>query len=86
MAKTALIQTRIDPEIKNSAQAVLGKLHITMSEAISLFLAQVSLHRGIPFEIKLPNKLTINTMQKSDKGQDLHQAANSDELFQDLDR
>lgn len=86
MAKTAIIQTRIDPEIKNAAQDVLGKLHISMSEAISIFLAQVTLHRAIPFEIKLPNALTVDTLQKSEKGQKLHQVATSDELFQELER
>ena len=51
MAKTAIIQAQIDPEIKNKAQNVFKKLNISMSEAISMFLTQVTLNRGIPFEI-----------------------------------
>ena len=58
MAKTATIQARIDPEVKNKAQNVLSRLNMTLSEAISIFLTQVSLNRGIPFEIKIPNDLT----------------------------
>ena len=86
MAKTAIIQARIDPEIKNKAQNVFKKLNISMSEAISMFLTQVSLIRGIPFEIKIPNELTSETLKKSEKGEELHKVSNVDELFRELDR
>jgi len=86
MAKTAIIQARIDPEIKNKAQNVFKKLNISMSEAISLFLTQVSLSRGIPFEIKIPNELTAETLKKSEKGKELHKVSNVGELFRELDR
>ena len=85
MAKTAIIQARIDPEIKNKAQNVFKKLNISMSEAISIFLTQVSLNRGIPFEIKIPNELTAKTLKKSEKGEELHKVSNVDELFRELD-
>ena len=85
MAKTAIIQTRIDPEVKSQAQNVLNKLNLSMSEAISLFLTQVSLSRGIPFDIKIPNTLTAETLTKSDRGEELHEVNSVDQLFQDLD-
>jgi DNA-damage-inducible protein J len=85
MAKTAIIQARIDPEVKNKAQNILNKLHITMSEAISIFLTQVSLNRGIPFDIKIPSDLTADTLNKSEKGKELHKVSSVDELFQELD-
>lgn len=85
MAKTAIIQARIDPEVKNKAQNILSKLNISMSEAISIFLTQVSLNRGIPFEVKIPNDLTAETLSKSDKGEEIHQVSSMDELFQELD-
>ena len=86
MSKTAIIQTRIDPEIKNQAQNILNKLNLSMSEAISLFLTQVTLNQGIPFDIKIPNKLTADTLAKSDKGEELHEVSSVDELFKELDR
>lgn len=85
MAKTAIIQARIDPEVKKKAQSILNKLNITLSEAISIFLTQVSLNRGIPFDIKIPNDLTADTLNKSDKGEELHKVSSVDELFQELD-
>ncbi len=84
MAKTAVIQTRIDPRVKSKAQKILNKLNISMSEAISLFLTQVSLTKGIPFEIKIPNKLTEETLLKSENGEELHEVSDAKELFKEL--
>jgi DNA-damage-inducible protein J len=52
-------RVRIDEQTKTQAKKVLGELHLSMSEAICLFLRQVVLHRGIPFEVKIPNALTL---------------------------
>ncbi|MEE9429727.1 MAG: type II toxin-antitoxin system RelB/DinJ family antitoxin [Melioribacteraceae bacterium] len=83
MAKTAIIQTRIDPSVKNKAQKIFSKLNISMSEAITLFLTQVSLRKGIPFEIKIPNKLTEDTLLKSEKGEELHEVSDTTQLFKE---
>ena len=85
MAKTAIIQARIDPEVKHKAQNIFTKLNITMSEAISLFLTQVTLNKGIPFDIRIPNELTTKTLHDSENGKELHKASDVDELFQELD-
>ena len=86
MARTATIQARIDPEIKSKAQRILSTLNISMSEAISLYLTQVALHNGIPFDIKIPNTLTADTLRKSEDGKELNQVGSVDELFQEMDR
>ncbi|MDD4019654.1 MAG: type II toxin-antitoxin system RelB/DinJ family antitoxin [Kiritimatiellae bacterium] len=54
MARTSNIFARIDPEIKEQAEQVLEQLGIPMSNAIGLFLRQVVMQRGIPFDMKLP--------------------------------
>ena len=84
MAKTATIQARINPDLKKKAQKILNKLNLSMSEAISLYLTQVTLHRGIPFDIKIPNELTEKTLEKAEKGVDLNEVSSVDELFQEL--
>jgi len=86
MPKSAIIQARIDPDIKNKAQSIFSKLNISMSEAISIFLTQVTLKRGIPFNITLPNDLTSETLKKSEKGKNLHKVSSVGQLFQELDR
>ena len=54
MARTANVFARVEPEIKEQAELVLDQLGIAMSNAVSMFLRQVVLQRGIPFEMKLP--------------------------------
>ena len=85
MPKTATIQTRVDPKLKQNAQMVLKKLNISMSEAISMFLSQITLNKGIPFEIKIPNEVTSKTLKDAENGYELHKVDSVDELFQELD-
>ncbi len=54
MARTSNIFARVEPEVKQQAELVLEQLGIPMSNAIGLFLRQIVLQRGIPFELKLP--------------------------------
>jgi DNA-damage-inducible protein J len=58
MSKTATVRARVEPELKRGAEAVLKKIGLTSSEAITLFLAQVKLTKGLPFPLRVPNKET----------------------------
>jgi len=40
----------------------------------------IVIHRGIPFELKIPNKLTAQTLAKSEQGVDVHEASSVDGL------
>jgi hypothetical protein len=39
---------------------------------------------GIPFEVKIPNELTRETLEKAERGEDVKESAGVDELFEDL--
>lgn len=56
MKKTEIVHTRISPETKAECDYIFNKLGITTSYAITIFLNQVCLRKGIPFEIALPEK------------------------------
>ena len=56
MSKSSSIYTRVEPELKEQVEQVLSKLGIPMANAINLFLHQIVLHEGIPFDVKLPQK------------------------------
>jgi addiction module RelB/DinJ family antitoxin len=49
-----VIRSRIDSSIKLEAQSLLGRFGLTMSDAIRLFLHQVVIEKGLPFQVKLP--------------------------------
>ena len=73
MARTANIMTRIEPEIKERAEAVLDQLGISMSTAMALYLKQIALQRKIPFEIgySTPNELTARVLKETEEGKNL---------------
>lgn len=54
MAKSANLYARIEPEVKEQAETILGELGIPVSGAINMFYKQIILQRGLPFEVKLP--------------------------------
>jgi DNA-damage-inducible protein J len=54
MAKTAVITTRIEPELKAEVETVLDELGLTISQAILLYFKQIALQQGIPFQLQLP--------------------------------
>ena len=54
MARTSNVFARVEPDIKEQAEAILAELGIPMSNAVGMFLRQIVMQRGIPFEMKLP--------------------------------
>ena len=54
MARTANVFARVEPELKEQAEDILQQLGIPMSNAVGMFLKQIVLQKGIPFEMKLP--------------------------------
>lgn len=57
--RTANVYTRVDPDTKEQAEKILNQLGIPMSNAIGMFLKQVVIQRGMPFEIKLPAVMPV---------------------------
>lgn len=77
MGKTATLNIRVNPDVKENAESVLAQLGIPMATAIDMYLKQISLVGGIPFSIVLPkaaNSVNADMMsatqihQKLEKG------------------
>ena len=73
MSKSASIYTRVDPELKEQVEKVLVKLGLPMANAINLYLNQIVMHNGIPFDLKLPNNapLDYSSMTKTQYNQEM---------------
>lgn len=52
--KTANLYARIEPDVKEQAENILSALGIPASNAINMFYKQIILHKGLPFEVKIP--------------------------------
>lgn len=54
MEKSATLNLRVNPMLKEQAEDILRQLGIPMSTAIDMFLNQITLVGGIPFSVTLP--------------------------------
>lgn len=62
----ALLQIRVDEELKNQANAIYNELGIDLSTAVRMFLKKSVLEGGIPFDNKV-DSLTLSTILSVDK-------------------
>lgn len=62
---TAKVRTNVylDSEMKSKAQEIFKTYGMGLSDAFNIFLSQSVLEKGIPFQIKIPNDETINTIE-----------------------
>jgi len=84
MAKTAMIRARTNPNLKSEVEGIFKRLGLTTTEAINLFFSQVKLYRGLPFEVRIPNKTTLETFKKTDEGKEFVKCKDADDMFKKL--
>lgn len=66
--KTETINIRIDKKQKNLLEKILHEIGLTPSEATRIFYSNVILNEGIPFDVKIPNKATLQSLEESRTG------------------
>ena len=79
-----MIRARVEPELKGRAEAMLEKLGLTATSAITLFYRQIIERRGLPFELRLPNATTRGAMADARTARGVVLAGSMDELFTKL--
>ena len=84
MAKTAMIRARTTNELKTEVNSIFKALGLNETEAINLFYNQVRINRGLPFDVRLPNKATMRTFKNTDAGKDLVECKDTDDMFKKL--
>lgn len=87
---TTLTNVRIDTQIKNEASDVLSGLGLNISEAVNIFLRQVILHGGLPFQVAYP-RYSKELLEASEEAKKIAKDPNVkgytdlDEMFRELD-
>ena len=77
----AVINIRVNDEVKKEAETIFKSLGLNMSVAMNLFLKKCINENGMPFDLKIPNKKT-NKILNGDIERKSYK--NVDELFEDL--
>lgn len=65
MEKSVTMNLRVNPITKQQAETVLKQLGVPMATAVDMFLRQITLTGGIPFDISLPKapaQINVDTM------------------------
>jgi DNA-damage-inducible protein J len=80
----ATLTIRTSKSLKEEVGKILSRLGLNHSTAVNMFYQQVLAHRGIPFDVKIPNKQTLKALENSRNRKNLTTYKNSEELFEDL--
>jgi len=68
-ASTTMLHVRVNQSLKVEATEALGKMGLTLSDAVRLLLTRVAAEKALPFEIRVPNAQTLAAMQAGDRGE-----------------
>jgi len=63
----------LNSDIKRKAKKILEQYGLSLSDAINIFLTQVVLVKGIPFQIRIPNKETQKVLREVREGKNLEE-------------
>ncbi len=88
MAQTALLQVRVDENLKETADALFAHLGMDTPTAIRIFLRQAIMRGGLPFEVCcVPNADTVSALNEAQNikyNPDTKQYANFSELLAEI--
>ncbi|MEE8583432.1 MAG: type II toxin-antitoxin system RelB/DinJ family antitoxin [Acidobacteriota bacterium] len=84
MSKSAMVRARLEPELKDQAEAIFHRLGLNATQAITMFYKQVELHDGLPFDVAIPTATTKRTFKATDAGRDLVVCEDADDMFDKL--
>ena len=60
MANTSAVYARIDTKLKENAESILAQLGNSPSSAIQMLYSQIVLTKGMPFDLRLPNRKPVS--------------------------
>ena len=78
------IHIRINADLKQAAEAVFRQVGLSAEEAIRIFYSQVKLRSGIPFDVVVPNQMTLDAIDEARYPEQLERYPNFKALRKDL--
>ena len=84
MAKTAYINARVENKLKKQAEKVLKNVGVNTSDAVTIFLRQVVLQQGFPFEVRIPNASTRKAIRDLRAGKGKVYKGTTKDIFDEI--
>lgn len=79
---TVAVSVKVDKEVKANASEIFGSLGLSMSAAINAFFRQVIFRNGLPFDLTIPDKLTLESIKDLESGKGIS-SDNVDEFLKE---
>ena len=83
MSSNTVVRARIDSDTKARATEALHAMGLSVSDAIRLLLVRIAEERRMPFDIRVPNRETLDAVKELEEGRG-KRFDSADELFRDL--
>jgi len=78
-----MVHVRVDEKTKEKAAKTLAGMGISASDAVRMLLIRVSAEKALPFEVRVPNAITVKAMRSADRGKG-KRSRSAGALFKDL--
>jgi DNA-damage-inducible protein J len=65
-SNTALIQVRVEPDLKNDVEGILHDNGLDIPTAIRMFFAKIRRVQGLPFEVRTYNAETLAAFEEAE--------------------
>lgn len=83
MPANSVVRARIDERIKEEASVVLAAMGLTVSDAFRIMMTRVAHDKALPFEVLVPNAVTVQAMKEARRG-NLKSFKSVEDLMADL--
>jgi DNA-damage-inducible protein J len=67
MGNTALVQARVEPDIRDAVDSILADNGLDIPTAIRIYFAKILRVGGIPFDVRTYNAETIAAMEEANR-------------------
>ncbi len=68
MAKSAMINARVEPKLKQEVEGILREIGLNTTQAVTLFFRHVKNYKGLPFDVRIPNATTRKAIAEARSG------------------
>ncbi len=77
------VRARVDEQVKEEAVKALAEMGLSVSDAIRMLMVRVAKEKRIPFEVRVPNETSQQTLEEADR-KDLPEFDSIEALMDDL--
>jgi len=80
MNQSATVHARLDRETKERSESVLKEIGMSPTDAVRLLYRQIALRGEFPVELRVPNAITANVLDLSDRDEDIESLESIEDL------